>query len=87
MVYGRSGTKNVETCLDERISYSLSDTEVIKLAKWAVIIEDHYERPMDIEWAKDAETNELYIVQVRPETAVSQKESGAFCTFSLTQKG
>jgi phosphoenolpyruvate synthase/pyruvate phosphate dikinase len=47
------------------------------LTRWACIIEDHYQRPMDIEWAKDGETSELFIVQARPETVQSRKEASS----------
>jgi pyruvate, water dikinase len=58
-----------------------------QLARWAVAIEDHYGRPMDIEWARDGETGELYIVQARPETVQSRREAGALKTYSISEKG
>ena len=58
-----------------RNRYSLTDEEVVELAKYAVIIEDHYQRPMDIEWAKDGRDGKLYILQARPETVKSQQKS------------
>ena len=87
MVYARSGTKNIETSVDERALYCLTDEEVITLAKWAVLIEKHYEKGMDIEWAKDGESGELYIVQARPETVQSQRKDGDFSTFTLKETG
>jgi len=82
-----SSTKNVETSKSEKNSYVLEDDEILKLSKWATLIEEHYERPMDIEWAKDGNTNELYIVQARPETVQSRKEASVLKTYSLKEKG
>jgi pyruvate,water dikinase len=81
MVYtkGSKCVKNVKTLKKEKNSFSLSDDEVIQLAKYAITIEEHYSklsgtyRPMDIEWAKDAKDGQLYIVQARPETVQSKK--------------
>ncbi len=74
MIYSEDGrdTLNVETTSAEQKSFSLDDSEIIELAKQALIIEEHYRCPMDIEWAKDADENRLYIVQARPETVQSQ---------------
>lgn len=79
MVYSKNGetTANLKTDEQERKKYALSDEEVMKLAKWGVIIEDHYRKPMDIEWAKDGLLNKLYIVQARPET-VHAEDKGRF---------
>jgi pyruvate,water dikinase len=79
--------KNVETSKKERRSFVLDDDEIIRLAEWAVKIESHYGKPMDIEWAKDGETGELFIVQARPETVQSQKEAAVLKTFKLKEKG
>ncbi len=68
MVYAGHGTSVVDTTDAERRQFSISDDEVRKLAQMAVTIEKHYGRPMDIEWAKDGETGELFVVQARPET-------------------
>jgi pyruvate, water dikinase len=64
----------VDTPPEQRNRYSLSDTDVIELARYAVIIEKHYGRPMDIEWGKDGRDGKLYILQARPETVKSQAE-------------
>ncbi|MBN9429922.1 MAG: phosphoenolpyruvate synthase [Burkholderiales bacterium] len=64
--------KTVDTPADARNRYSLSDEDVIELARFAVIIERHYGRPMDIEWGKDGRDGHLYILQARPETVKSQ---------------
>ncbi len=90
MVYAIGGsdrTKTVETTTQERRSFVLEDAEILRLARWAQFIEDHYGRPMDIEWAKDGETGALYIVQARPETVQSRREAGSLKTYRLTEKG
>jgi pyruvate,water dikinase len=71
---GRS-VKTVDVPIEMRNRYSLNDAEVVELAKYAVIIEDHYGRPMDIEWGKDGRDGKLYILQARPETVKSQQKS------------
>jgi pyruvate,water dikinase len=90
MVYAKGGsetTKNINTPKKERRTFVLEDDEILKLSRWACQIEDHYEKPMDIEWAKDGETGELFVVQARPETVQSQKEAGTLKTYSLKEKG
>ncbi len=76
MLYDASNhTHNVATSEDEQTSFSITDDEVISLAKQAVIIEEHYGCPMDIEWAKDGLDGKLYIVQARPETVQSKQDN------------
>lgn len=82
-----STTKNVATTKQEQASFCLNDQEVMALARWSAIIEDHYKRPMDIEWAKDGELNQLFIVQARPETVQSQKKATALKTYQLEEQG
>jgi pyruvate,water dikinase len=72
---GRS-VRTVDVPVELRNRYSLTDEEVVELAKYAVIIEKHYGRPMDIEWGKDGRDGKLYILQARPETVKSQQKSG-----------
>ena len=72
---------------DQANQFSLTDEEVMELAKQAVIIEKHYGRPMDIEWAKDGLDGKLYIVQARPETVRSNEESNVIETFQLQKRG
>ena len=79
--------QTVETTPEEQASLVLSDDEILTLAGWAVAIEQHYQQPMDMEWAKDGETGDLFIVQARPETVQSQKESGILKTYTLKNKG
>ncbi|AIH04349.1 phosphoenolpyruvate synthase [Thermodesulfobacterium commune] len=95
MVYGedpKHPVKTVKTTKDERLSFVLSDEEILKLAKWAMIIEEHYERPMDIEWAKDGDgktigTGEIFIVQARPETVHAIKEYKYYEVYKLKGEG
>jgi pyruvate, water dikinase len=85
--FGEKTTKTVNTTKNEQHSTVLTDEEILRLARWACDIEDHYKRPMDIEWAKDGETGVLYIVQARPETVQSQKKATSLKTYRLTQSG
>ncbi|HHP7232416.1 MAG TPA: phosphoenolpyruvate synthase [Xenococcaceae cyanobacterium] len=96
MVYDVGGsklTKNVPTAPPERMQYAIDDSEILTLAKWACQIEDHYsevrgvDTPMDIEWAKDGITGELFIVQARPETVQSQKANNVLQTYQLQNTG
>lgn len=90
MIYNTSGkkaVKNVRTTSQERQSFVLNDQEVLQLARWAVIIEKHYGKPMDIEWAKDGKKGSLYIVQARPETVQSRKEASSLKKYTLKEKG
>ncbi len=80
-------TRNVPTSKAERSSFVLGDQEILQLARWACVIETHYGTPMDMEWAKDGNTGELYIVQARPETVQSRKEAGALKSYRIKSKG
>ncbi len=80
-------TKLLDTTRRERGSFVLSDDEALELARWAMIIEAHYGRPMDMEWAKDGETGELFIVQARPETVQSGRSTATIRTYRLKQDG
>lgn len=71
---GPNETDNQEVSDEDRRRYSITDEQVKTLAEWAVAIEEHYEKPMDIEWALDEDFGSLYIVQARPETVQSQKD-------------
>jgi pyruvate, water dikinase len=84
---GRNATRTVRTSQAERSRFALGDDDILKLARWAVAIEEHYGRPMDIEWAKDGRTKELFIVQARPETVQSRREAASTRTYKLKQKG
>ncbi len=95
IIYSHEGIKSIKTVSTshkERCQFVLSDEEVLQLAKWAVIIEEHYSKkaghikPMDMEWAKDGETNELFIVQARPETVQSQRNKNVLEEYILKRK-
>ncbi|MCB0542519.1 MAG: phosphoenolpyruvate synthase [Saprospiraceae bacterium] len=93
MVYAGSGKgsetiENVQTPPEKRDVFSVSDDDVTALGKWCVAIEQHYGKPMDIEWAKDGKTGRLYIVQARPETVHAGSSARAVVrTFKITSKG
>ncbi|MBK9328273.1 MAG: phosphoenolpyruvate synthase [Sphingobacteriales bacterium] len=78
---------NIETPSEKRKQWVLNDDEIQTIARWAVLIEQHYKCPMDIEWAKDGITNELFIVQARPETVHSLKKQRHITEYALKDKG
>jgi len=79
--------KTVDVPLEQRNRYSLTDEDVEQLARYALVIEEHYGRPMDIEWGKDGTDGQLYILQARPETVKSQTEGKAEMRYKLKSKG
>jgi pyruvate,water dikinase len=79
--------KTVDTAPELRNRYSLNDADVTELARYALIIEQHYGRPMDIEWGKDGGDGQLYILQARPETVKSQSEGKAEQRYKLKGSG
>ncbi|HEY9612775.1 phosphoenolpyruvate synthase [Allocoleopsis sp.] len=94
MVYDLGGsrlTKNVWVPESEQEKFCLTDDEILQLARWAIQIEEHYSQvrgvytPMDIEWAKDGITNELFVVQARPETVQSQKSTNVLKSYHLKE--
>jgi pyruvate, water dikinase len=90
MVYATGGTKkttNLDTPKAERTSLVLTDLEILTLARWAVVIEEHYGKPMDMEWAKDGDSGDIYIVQARPETVQTRKEAGSIKSYRLKERG
>ncbi|KAK9443886.1 phosphoenolpyruvate synthase [Metarhizium brunneum] len=89
LVYGdeEAPTRNVATSKAERASFVLSDEEILQLGRWACIIEKHYGVPMDMEWARDGTTEELFIVQARPETVHSGHDAAAFKIYKINTKG
>jgi pyruvate,water dikinase len=90
MVYNHkviNPVKNVNVTINDRQKFCISDKEVLQLAKWATIIEDHYKRPMDIEWAKDGKSGNLFIVQARPETVQSRRDMSFLEDYKLKEKG
>jgi pyruvate,water dikinase len=82
----KGGTVDVKTGEKERTSFVLQDEAIVKLARWACAIEDHYGRPMDMEWAKDGLTEELYIVQARPVTGQPLEAPGSVTVTRLKEK-
>ncbi len=91
MIYADANDKettlNTSTPQEKRDEFVLSDEEISKLGRWAITIEEHYQKPMDIEWAKDGITAEIFIIQARPETVHSQKNALQVKEYKLTHKG
>ncbi len=96
LVYDEGGgkmVKNVPVPTEDRAKLALTDDEVLQLSRWACIVEDHYSTkrghpvPMDLEWAKDGNSGELYIVQARPETVESRKDPDVIETYLLKSRG
>ncbi len=96
MIYAPGGVrpvKNVPVPQPERRKFAITEPEILRLAKWAIIIEDHYSKkaghfkPMDMEWAKDGETGQLFIVQARPETVTSRRNPNVLETYVIAKRG
>jgi pyruvate,water dikinase len=96
MIYDPGGgkmVKNIPTPAENRARFAITDDEVLTLARWACLIEDHYSNrrgvstPMDLEWAKDGPTGELFILQARPETVHSQKQPDVLEIYHLQARG
>jgi len=90
LVYGKRGGKSTRllaTSAAERRSSVLDDGEILTLARWAAIVEKHYGCPMDMEWGKDGDSGELFMLQARPETVQSQKQGATLKTYTLKKKG
>ncbi len=96
LIYDEGGgrmVRNVPVPLTDRVKPALQESDILQLARWACQIEDHYSAraghptPMDIEWAKDGGTGELFIVQARPETVQSRRSAEVMETYELEQKG
>jgi pyruvate,water dikinase len=79
--------KTVDVPLEQRNRYSLTDQDVEQLARYALVIEEHYGRPMDIEWGKDGTDGQIYILQARPETVKSQQKGKAEVRYKLKGRG
>lgn len=78
--------KNIKTTTKERDTYSINNEQVVQLSKWAKSIEEHYKRPMDIEWGLDKKTNQLFILQARPETVRSRDDVNVIEQYELLEK-
>ena len=90
LVYSTEGTeptKELAVAIEDRHRFVLTNEQIDKLAKWAIIIEEHYQRPMDIEWAFDGDQKELFIVQARPETVVARRDAKVLEEFVMVEKG
>ncbi len=96
LVYDTGGgrmVKNIPVPPPDRARFAITDEEILQLARWACVIEDHYSKkkghptPMDIEWGKDGRTGELFILQARPETVQSRKDADVIETFKLARRG
>ena len=96
MIYDQTGgkmTRNVSVPKHMQEKFILTDDEVLQLSRWAIIIEDHYSSkkgeysPMDMEWAKDGKSGELFIVQARPETVQSRNDKSKITTYSMVEDG
>ena len=79
--------QTIDVPLEQRNRYSLTDADVEQLARYALVIEEHYGRPMDIEWGKDGGDGQIYILQARPETVKSQQQGKAELRYTLKAKG
>jgi pyruvate,water dikinase len=86
-VGGSASTQNVAVSAEDQKRFCVSDEEALKLAEWGMQIEEHYKKPMDIEWAQDGRSGELFIVQARPETVQSQKSKNVLEEYILKNKG
>ncbi|MCJ2186252.1 phosphoenolpyruvate synthase [Novosphingobium beihaiensis] len=90
MIYAEGGSKRtqlLDTTPAEQRKYVLEDDDIVELGRWAATVEQHYGRPMDIEWAKDGETGLLYLVQARPETVQAGRSRTSFRNYRLKEKG
>ncbi|MDP1728322.1 MAG: phosphoenolpyruvate synthase [Bacteroidota bacterium] len=91
MIYAGTGdfgnTINLDTLIEKQQEWVLDDREVTILAQWCLCIEEHYNMPMDIEWAKDGNTGQIFIIQARPETVHSTKDPYVKNEFVLKEKG
>jgi pyruvate,water dikinase len=91
-VGGAKMVKNVPVPSGDRTRFAISDDDILTLARWACVIEDHYSEvkgkptPMDMEWAKDGQTGELFILQARPETVESRRERDVLETYKLKER-
>ena len=84
---GMPPTRTVPTSKAERAAFVLDDKDILQLARWARRIEAHYGCPMDMEWAKDGITGALFIVQARPETIKTRRETGTIKSYAISEKG
>ncbi len=88
IIYSQSseGSQVVKLSSFERKSFVLKDQEILKISHWACLIENHFQRPMDIEWAKDGDSEQLYVIQARPITDISQRDQEVIKAFRLKEE-
>ncbi|MFN7088399.1 MAG: PEP/pyruvate-binding domain-containing protein, partial [Candidatus Paceibacteria bacterium] len=88
MIYtkGKKSTKNVKVAFEDRIKFALNDDEILTLASWSMLIENHYKKPMDMEWARDGIDGKLYILQARPETVKSRRNINELEVYEILKK-
>ncbi len=84
-IFADQGLKEVKVSKEDEMRFSVSDEDILTLAKWAMLIEEHYNSPQDIEWAKDGKTGELFIVQSRPETIHSLERKHSYEEYKISQ--
>jgi len=84
-IFAEQGLKEVKVSKEDEMRFSVSDEDILTLAKWAMLIEEHYNSPQDIEWAKDGKTGELFIVQSRPETIHSLEKKNSYEEYKISQ--
>ncbi|NGX30571.1 MAG: hypothetical protein K940chlam4_01421, partial [Candidatus Anoxychlamydiales bacterium] len=87
MIYMPNGTRNITTTLKEKKEFVLTNEEILILSRWALLIEKLYQKPMDIEWAKDGQSNQLFIVQARPETVQALKTKEHYSSYKIPCPG
>ncbi|NGX34634.1 MAG: Phosphoenolpyruvate synthase [Candidatus Anoxychlamydiales bacterium] len=87
MIYMPNGTRNIQTTVKEKNTFVLSNEEILILSRWALLIEKLYQKPMDIEWAKDGLSNKLFIVQARPETVQALKTKEHYLSYKIPCQG
>lgn len=90
MIYGpdeKNPVINIPTSKEHREQFVLTNEEITRIANWAMIIEEHYQKPMDIEWAKDGLSNEIFIIQARPETVQARRNPRIIKEYTLLDKG
>jgi len=90
LIYDSKGKTNLKGVIVPKVDqnrFALTDKEVAQLAKWAVLIENHYKKPMDMEWAKDGVTGKLFIVQARPETVRSRDDANMLTEYIMSHRG
>ena len=90
MIYAASrgkSTKTISVNSKDQNKHVLSEDEILQLARWGMVIEEHYKRPMDIEWAKDGRDGKLYIVQARPETVQTARDKRYFEEYKIKSRG